>query len=137
MRLLGIASVASFVSGCQLKKLLEKEKQDFLADVLEEFDSACDDLQFNTTSIFKADHVYAFDSDCDEALTASAICMARLSPTGLVNGNDVNATYNSDILFEADYTVTIKNDDTQSVPPPEQDNAKILFVIEKMQRKVE
>ncbi|GKD05049.1 hypothetical protein Tco_1180023, partial [Tanacetum coccineum] len=44
-----------------------EEKQDFLSDVLEEFDSAGDDLQVNTTSIFKADHVDAFDSDFDEA----------------------------------------------------------------------
>ncbi|GJU93625.1 hypothetical protein Tco_1318381 [Tanacetum coccineum] len=46
----------------------------------------------------------------DEALTVSAIYMARLSPTSSVNGNDVNATYDSDILFE--------NDDAKSVPPP-------------------
>ncbi|GJR81587.1 hypothetical protein Tco_0152372 [Tanacetum coccineum] len=78
----------------------KKRKQDFLSDVLEEFDSAGDDLQVNTTSIFKADHVDAFDSDFDEALTVSAICMARLSPIGSVNGNNVNATYDSDILFE-------------------------------------
>ncbi|GKC57520.1 hypothetical protein Tco_1085118 [Tanacetum coccineum] len=35
----------------------------------------CDDLQLHTTSIFKADHVDAFDLDCDEAPTASAIIM--------------------------------------------------------------
>ncbi|GJQ96076.1 hypothetical protein Tco_0007215 [Tanacetum coccineum] len=43
------------------------------------------------------DHVDAFDSDCDEAPTASAIFMARLSLSSSVNG-DVNATYDSDIL---------------------------------------
>nr|GFB61416.1 hypothetical protein [Tanacetum cinerariifolium] len=33
--------------------ILHEEKQDFLADRLEDLDSDCDDLQLNTTSIFK------------------------------------------------------------------------------------
>nr|GEX08988.1 hypothetical protein [Tanacetum cinerariifolium] len=65
----------------------------------------------NTTTIFKADHVDAFDSDCDEAPTASAIFMARLSPAGSVNGDDVNATYNSDILFEVPHYDTYHETD--------------------------
>ncbi|GKD61617.1 hypothetical protein Tco_1299126 [Tanacetum coccineum] len=43
--------------------ILQEEQQDFLADGLEEFDSDYDDLQLNTRSIFKANHVDAFDSD--------------------------------------------------------------------------
>ncbi|GKB64863.1 hypothetical protein Tco_0921049 [Tanacetum coccineum] len=84
----------------EAKVILQEEQQDFLADGLEEFDSNCDDLPLNTTSIFKADHVDAFDSDCDEAPTASAIFIARLSPAGSVNGDDVSPTYDSDILSE-------------------------------------
>ncbi|GKD37800.1 hypothetical protein Tco_1258007, partial [Tanacetum coccineum] len=132
--------------------------QDFVVDGLEELDSKCDDLHLHTTSIFKADHVDVFDSDYDKAPTASAMFMARLSPACSVNRDDVNATYDSDILskteyFEhlvsnndsydepesdsnvisyAEYMVTIKNDVSQSVPPPEQDNAMILSVIEQM-----
>ncbi|GKB18422.1 hypothetical protein Tco_0852345 [Tanacetum coccineum] len=114
-----------------------EEQQYFLAADLEEFNLDCDDLQLNTTSIFKADHVDASDSDCDEAPTASEIFMARLSPTYSVNGDDVNATYVSYILFE--YMVTIENDAAQSVPSPEQnnDNAMILSVIKQMQSQVE
>ncbi|GJY18444.1 hypothetical protein Tco_0389935 [Tanacetum coccineum] len=36
-------------------------------DGLEDLDLDCDGLQLQTTSIFKANHVYAFDSNCDEA----------------------------------------------------------------------
>ncbi|GJY87477.1 hypothetical protein Tco_0502105, partial [Tanacetum coccineum] len=57
-------------------------------------------------SILKADHVDAFDSDCDEAPTASAIFMARLSPAGSINGDDFGPTYDSDILFEVPYYET-------------------------------
>ncbi|GJT63567.1 retrovirus-related pol polyprotein from transposon TNT 1-94 [Tanacetum coccineum] len=81
---------------CTAKK--RKEQQDFVVDGLEDLDSDCDDLQLHTTYIFKEDHIDAFDSDCDEAPTASAIFMARLSPADSVNGDDVNATYDSDIL---------------------------------------
>ncbi|GJR72341.1 DNA-directed DNA polymerase [Tanacetum coccineum] len=56
--------------------------------------------RLKTTSIFKAEHVDAFDSDCDEAPMASAIFMVRLSPTGLVYGDDASTTYDSDVLFE-------------------------------------
>ncbi|GJT67195.1 putative reverse transcriptase domain-containing protein [Tanacetum coccineum] len=67
--------------------------------------------------------------DCNEAATANAIFMARLSPAGLVHGDDVSPIYDSNILSE--------NDAAQSVPPPEQDNAMILYVIEQMQSQVE
>ncbi|GJY44324.1 hypothetical protein Tco_0432537, partial [Tanacetum coccineum] len=40
----------------------------------------CDDLQLQTTANFTANHVDAYDLDCDGAATASAIFMASLSP---------------------------------------------------------
>ncbi|GJU20889.1 hypothetical protein Tco_1154231 [Tanacetum coccineum] len=149
----------------EAKVIFHYEQQDFLVDGLEEFDSDCDDLQLNTTSIFKADHVDAFDSDYDEAPTASAIFIERLSPASSVNRDDVNATYDSNILYETEYSehlvsnndsydeltsnnnvisyveymVTIENDAAQSVPSPEQnnDNAMLLSVIEQMKSQVE
>nr|GFA77286.1 hypothetical protein [Tanacetum cinerariifolium] len=77
-----------------------EEQHDFLADGLEDLDSGCDDLQLHTTSIFKADHVYAFDLDYDEVATANAIFMARLSPAGSVNRDNFSPIYDSNILFE-------------------------------------
>ncbi|GJX42964.1 hypothetical protein Tco_0259640 [Tanacetum coccineum] len=80
--------------------ILHEEQQDFLADRLEEMDSDCEDLQLHTTSNFKVDHVDAFDLDCDEETTTSAIFMASLSPAGSINGDTVGPTYDLDILSE-------------------------------------
>ncbi|GKE69237.1 hypothetical protein Tco_1527309 [Tanacetum coccineum] len=54
-----------------LSILLERQTSTrFFADRLEEIED-CDDLQLQTTSDFKADHVDAYDSDCDDEATAS------------------------------------------------------------------
>ncbi|GJX82059.1 hypothetical protein Tco_0331540 [Tanacetum coccineum] len=47
--------------------VLNNEQQDFLAESLEETDD-CDELKLQATTNFKADHVDAYDSDCDEKL---------------------------------------------------------------------
>ncbi|GJR24840.1 hypothetical protein Tco_0973367 [Tanacetum coccineum] len=73
----------SLAQAQEARVILQEEQQDLLADDLEDLDLDCDDLQLHTTSIFKADHVDAFDSVFDEAPTASAIFMARLSPAGV------------------------------------------------------
>ncbi|GJW99341.1 hypothetical protein Tco_0183255 [Tanacetum coccineum] len=118
----------------------------------------------HTTSNFKADHVDAYDSDCDDEATACAIFMASLSPTGSINGDTGGPSYDSELLSEleyndhvvfndnpcdeltsnsnvisyVDYMVTIENDAAQYVPPPEQGkNAMILSVIEHMKGQVE
>ncbi|GKD53275.1 hypothetical protein Tco_1286662 [Tanacetum coccineum] len=46
-------------------------------------------------------------------------------------------TSDSNVISYADYMVTIENDVVEYVPPPEQDNAIILFVIKQMQSQVE
>nr|GEW40673.1 hypothetical protein [Tanacetum cinerariifolium] len=46
------------------------------------------------------DHVDAFDLDCDDAPTTSAIFMARLSPIGSVTRDDVGPFYDIGILSE-------------------------------------
>ncbi|GJX27490.1 hypothetical protein Tco_0233786 [Tanacetum coccineum] len=59
--------------------VLNEEQQDFLADSLEETND-CEDLQLQATVNFKANHVDAYDSDCDDEATSNAIFMANLSP---------------------------------------------------------
>ncbi|GKC47357.1 hypothetical protein Tco_1065079 [Tanacetum coccineum] len=115
------------------------EQKDFLADGLEDLDSDDDDLQLHTTSIFKEDHIDAFDSDCDEVLIASeyswqGFLLQTEYSEHLVFNNDSydEPTSDSNIISYADYKITIKNDAAQSVPPPEQDNAMILSRIEQM-----
>ncbi|GJS01918.1 hypothetical protein Tco_0318426 [Tanacetum coccineum] len=113
-----------------------------------------EDLQLHTTSNFKADHVDAYDLDCDDEATASAIFMASLSPAGSVNGDTVETEYiehivsnndtcdelmsDSNVISYADYMVTIENDVAQYVSPPEQNkDAMILSVIEQMKGQVD
>ncbi|GJR73221.1 retrovirus-related pol polyprotein from transposon TNT 1-94 [Tanacetum coccineum] len=79
--------------------VLHEDQQDFINDRLEEMED-CDDLQLQTTSNFKVDHIDAYDSDCDEEATASAIFMASLSPIGSLNDDTVTPTYDSYILFK-------------------------------------
>ncbi|GJU62286.1 hypothetical protein Tco_1244121 [Tanacetum coccineum] len=58
------------------------KQHNFLADGLEETDD-CEDLQLQATTNFKADHVDAYDSDCDDEATANVIFRANLSHVGV------------------------------------------------------
>ncbi|GKF68989.1 hypothetical protein Tco_0198668, partial [Tanacetum coccineum] len=58
----------------------------------------CDDLQLHITSNFKADHVDAYDSDCDDEATTCAIFMESLSPAGLINGDTAGPSYDPELL---------------------------------------
>nr|GFA40185.1 hypothetical protein [Tanacetum cinerariifolium] len=75
------------------------QTREFLADSLEETDD-CEDLQLQATTIFKADHVDAYDSDCDDEATTNAIFMENLSLVGSINGDTVEPRYDSEILSE-------------------------------------
>ncbi|GJU64588.1 retrovirus-related pol polyprotein from transposon TNT 1-94 [Tanacetum coccineum] len=48
----------------------------------------------------QADHVDAYDSDCDDEATANAIFMANLSQVGSLNDDTVAPRYDSDTLSE-------------------------------------
>ncbi|GKG58420.1 hypothetical protein Tco_0592199, partial [Tanacetum coccineum] len=74
--------------------VLHEEQEDFLAGRLEENDD-CDDLQLLTMGNFKADHVEAYDSDCDDQATTSTIFIASLSFAGSLNDDTVTLTYDS------------------------------------------
>ncbi|GKC86448.1 hypothetical protein Tco_1142165 [Tanacetum coccineum] len=82
----------------------------FISDRLGEMDD-CDDTQLHTISNFKADHVEAFDSDCDDETTVSTIFMESLSHAGSINGDTVGTTYDSDILSEVPHYDTYHEND--------------------------
>nr|GEV20906.1 hypothetical protein [Tanacetum cinerariifolium] len=79
--------------------ILHEDQQDFLADRLEEIDD-CDDLLVHTTTNFKADHVDAYDSNCDDEETACAIFMASISPAGSINGDTADPSYDFELLLK-------------------------------------
>ncbi|GKC32546.1 hypothetical protein Tco_1039840 [Tanacetum coccineum] len=88
---------------------LDEEQLALLANIAERVDSSPDAQALTTTSIFQTDDLDAFDSDCDEAPTASAVFMANLS------------AYDSDVLFELQNYDTYQDnnviDQTQQIQP--------------------
>ncbi|GJQ99206.1 integrase, catalytic region, zinc finger, CCHC-type containing protein [Tanacetum coccineum] len=90
---------------------IDAKQQDFFIDGFEGFDSDCEDLQLNGTSILMTDKVEAYDSDCDKAPTASAIFMAKLTLAGSLNGDEVGPSYDFDILSKVpNYNNYYEND---------------------------
>ncbi|GJU57877.1 hypothetical protein Tco_1235643 [Tanacetum coccineum] len=79
---------------------IDVEQQDFLADGLEGFDSDYEELKLNATSILMTENVDAYDSEVDDAPTASEIFIEKLSPAGSINGDEVGPSYDSYILSE-------------------------------------
>ncbi|GKB75765.1 hypothetical protein Tco_0942660 [Tanacetum coccineum] len=59
--------------------ILDEEQLAFLADTGGRVDSGLDTQTLPTTAIFKTDDLDAFDSDCDEASSASEVLMDKLS----------------------------------------------------------
>ncbi|GKE14078.1 hypothetical protein Tco_1421655 [Tanacetum coccineum] len=122
-----------------------EQQQDFLAVCLEDIDD-CEELQLQATTNFKADHVDAYDSDCDDEATANAIFMENLSHVGSLNDYTVAPRYDSDTLSElngnsdvisyTDYMLTIGDDANTYVPHPVQKSDMMLSVIEQMNLKL-
>ncbi|GJV70199.1 retrovirus-related pol polyprotein from transposon TNT 1-94 [Tanacetum coccineum] len=130
--------------------LLNEEQHDFLADSLEKIND-CKDLELQATTNFKANHIDAYDSDCDDEATTKEIFMVNLLLVGSLNDDTVETHYDSDIHFESydeltdnnnvisytDYTLTIGNDEDNYVLLPVHKNDMMLSVIEQMKSQVE
>ncbi|GJW75134.1 integrase, catalytic region, zinc finger, CCHC-type containing protein [Tanacetum coccineum] len=137
----------------EARVVLNDEQHDFFADSLEETNDY-EDLQLQATTNFKADHVDAYDSKCDDELqqmqSSWQIClllvplmMTRLNHLGCIE--DIvsnNVSYdelmsNSNVISYIDYMLTIRNDADNYFPPPIQKNDMMLFIIEQMKSQVE
>ncbi|GJY95576.1 reverse transcriptase domain-containing protein, partial [Tanacetum coccineum] len=93
-----------------MAKQCTARKRDFLAYSLEETHE-CEDLRLQATSNFKANHVDAYDSDCDNEATANAIFMANLSPIGSLNDYTAAPRYDSDTLSKVPHYETYHDSD--------------------------
>ncbi|GJU80440.1 hypothetical protein Tco_1282805 [Tanacetum coccineum] len=82
----------------------------FLADSLEETNE-CEDLQLQATVNFKADHIDAYDSDCDDEATENAIFMTNLSLVSSLNDDTVEPRYDYDMLSKVPYYDTYHDPD--------------------------
>ncbi|GKD06120.1 hypothetical protein Tco_1181094 [Tanacetum coccineum] len=96
----------------------DEEHMAFLVDNRERIATGQDTQELTTTAIFETNDLDAFDSDCDEAPSASAVLMAKLS------------TYDSDVLSETE------NEVVQDTTSSTQQDAMIMSVIEEMSNQV-
>ncbi|GKA43007.1 hypothetical protein Tco_0735667 [Tanacetum coccineum] len=71
----------------------------------------CKELQLQATSNCKADHVDAYDSDCDDEATVNEIFMENLSPVGSLNDDTVSPHYDSNTLSEVPHYDTYHDSD--------------------------
>ncbi|GJT91119.1 hypothetical protein Tco_1079964 [Tanacetum coccineum] len=90
--------------------VLDEEQQDFLAGNLEETDD-CKNLQLQATSNFKAYHIDAYDSKCDDEATTNAIFMENLSLVGSLNDETVAPRYDSNTLSKVPHYNTYHDSD--------------------------
>nr|GEU31586.1 hypothetical protein [Tanacetum cinerariifolium] len=135
---------------------LKEEQQDLLADGLEDLDSDSptssvifmarlslegsvngDDVNptYHLDILFEVPHYDTYHG----TYMINPVVQETEYSKHLVSNNDSydELTCDKNVISYVDYMVTIKNDVSQSVPPPEQDNAMTLFVIEQMQSQVE
>ncbi|GJQ90781.1 hypothetical protein Tco_0001920 [Tanacetum coccineum] len=67
--------------------------------------------ELQATTNFKADHVDAYDSICDDEATENTIFMVNLSPVGSLNDDTVAPCYDSDTLSEIPHYDTYHDSD--------------------------
>nr|GEV00509.1 hypothetical protein [Tanacetum cinerariifolium] len=104
------------------------QKNDMMLFVIEQMKSQvekCNMLQ--ATVNLKANHVDAYNSDCDDEATTNAIFMEKLSLVGSLNDDTVEPvmilTYSlSKVISYIDYMLTIADDADNYVPPSVQKN---------------
>ncbi|GKA60004.1 hypothetical protein Tco_0759317 [Tanacetum coccineum] len=85
---------------------LDEEQLSFLADARERVDLGPDAQVLTTNTIFQIDDLDAFDSDCDEAPSASVVLMAKLS----AYDSDVLSEYSEQPIFVDNSDIDITSD---------------------------
>ncbi|GKD00654.1 retrovirus-related pol polyprotein from transposon TNT 1-94 [Tanacetum coccineum] len=124
--------------------ILDEEHLAFLADPMDRVDSGLYTQTLPTTAIFYTDDLDAFDSDCDEAPSASVVLMAKLYAYDLdvlskyskqpvfVDNSNIDITSDRNVISYEQYMQQNKNEVVQDTTSSEQQDAMIMFVIEKM-----
>nr|GEX51424.1 hypothetical protein [Tanacetum cinerariifolium] len=134
----------------EARVVLDEEQQDFLVDSLEETDD-CEDLQLQAITNFKADHVDAYDSDCDDEATVPHydayhdfdVLNSNIQELGYIeNIVSTNESYNElkgniDVISFTDYMLTIGDDADNCFPLYVQKNDMMLSVTEQIKSQVE
>ncbi|GJV82504.1 hypothetical protein Tco_1522402 [Tanacetum coccineum] len=92
-------------------------------------------LTYDSDILFKVPH---YNSYHETDMLNLVVQETKYSKHVIYNNDSYDElTSDNNVISYPEYMVTIENDVAQSVPPPAQDNAMILFVIEQMQSQVE
>ncbi|GJS18466.1 hypothetical protein Tco_0412938 [Tanacetum coccineum] len=86
---------------------------------------------------FKADHVDAYDSDCDGEASVNAIFMVNLSHVRCINDDTVELRYDSDILSENDMMLSVIEQMKSQVEKYNMENQKSKSVNESLTSELE
>ncbi|GKA24015.1 hypothetical protein Tco_0710048 [Tanacetum coccineum] len=114
---------------------LDEEHIAFIADTWDTVDSGPDTQTLPTTAIFQTDDLDAFDTNCDETPSESAVLMAKLYAYEL----DVLSEYSKQPVFVDDSNIDITENESevvQDTTSSEQQDAMIMSIIEEMSNQV-
>ncbi|GKE11319.1 hypothetical protein Tco_1414870 [Tanacetum coccineum] len=126
----------------------DEEQLAFLVDPGDKVESGPDTQTLPTTAIFQTNELDAFDSDCDEAPSASVVLMAKLSAYDLdvlseyseqpifVDDTNIEITCDNNVISYEQYLQQNKNEVVQDTTSSEQQDAMIMSVIEEMSNQV-
>ncbi|GKE21259.1 hypothetical protein Tco_1432771 [Tanacetum coccineum] len=127
---------------------LDEEPLAFLAYLKDRVESSLGTQTLPTTAIFQTDNLNAFNSDCDEAPSASAFLMAKLFAYDsdvlfeyskqpiFVNNTNIDITSDNNVISYEKYMQQNKNEVVQDTTSSEQQDAMIMSVIEEMSKQV-
>ncbi|GJV38654.1 hypothetical protein Tco_1411131 [Tanacetum coccineum] len=128
--------------------VLDEEQMAFLANNRDIVLIGQASQELTTTTILQTDDLDAFDSDCDEAPSASVVLMARLSTYDsdilseyieqphFNTDSDIDITSGSNVISYEQYLKESKNAVIQDTTSPAQQDALIMSVIEEMSNQV-
>ncbi|GJY32385.1 hypothetical protein Tco_0415880 [Tanacetum coccineum] len=117
---------------------LDEEKLSFLADLGDRIDSGPNTQTLATTAIVQTDDLDAFDSDYNEAPSASVVLMAKLSAydSDVIFEVPIQDTYQDNYVLDHSVQEIKKSEVVQGTTSPEKQDAMIISVIEEMSNQV-
>ncbi|GKC84919.1 hypothetical protein Tco_1140636, partial [Tanacetum coccineum] len=136
------------VEALELGVALDEEQMAFLADNGDTVTTGQESQEIPTPAIFQTDDLDSFDSNCDEAPSASAVVMAKLSAYDsdvlseyseqppFINDYDIDITNDSNVISYEQYLQETKNEVVQDTNSSVQQDAIIISVIENMSKQV-
>ncbi|GJR01026.1 hypothetical protein Tco_0524010 [Tanacetum coccineum] len=126
--------------------VLDEEHMAFLANNGDIVATGQDSHELTTTTIFQTNDLDAFDFDCDEVQSASAVLMDKLSTydsdvllkmqnseqPSFINDSDIDITSASNVISYDQYLKETENEVVQDTTSNAQQDALIMSVIEEM-----